>query len=617
MLELKGTHFPNDTLYEDWIQLNPQKHPVIYQMKIDGGVSNIGDNSFACLPDLLTLSIFNTGIASLRKGVFKNMPNLTNLELYDNQMFKEAESGLVDGLNLETLLLQTVQLNGNEAIKFYENVTKSLQNSKISNLDWSFNDIQFVTKQMLTNLKSLQQVYMKRSNIVEFEKGSLGNIASLKTLFLTENKIERLPEEIFKPVVEQVKGFYIFGNPLLCDCDMKWLQTFVLEEKEGYFGDINKTLCAAPENNANVLFLEAEMCNETGTSLPDTTNTPTAHTELPTTSSDTDTTYPDETTDTPLTPTSPPDGETIMCKSENSQIRKPRSANFSITTKKFLTIHLPKKKQEFNITEEDENIKIVISRNCMSDNRRKTLLWMNDFEVLSAEQSNAECTTDISTTTIYIPLRRKKTYLFCLLDTYDRDINLLDCMPYKTLPEKGKRAWLTNDEKMSTITTLAVVSAVAIISAIVIGAAIFYVLVRKNPALIKGSKRVIVVKRHGKAQVMVMPNGYVASRRSRTGKYTVNSSFCSESSSMMVNADALSTVSYISAIQPTPMEILNYRLQRLNAKRQEEEESEELPPPVPPYPMELRPRRLPPDVDLLLEYEWHTTTTTTTSKNNK
>jgi len=157
-------------------------------------------------------------------------------------------------------------------------------------------------------------------------------------------------------------------------------------------------------------------------------------------------------------------------------------------------------------------------------------------------------------------LEPQKSYLICVFDDVEFNVNLLDCVPHTTQPLAANQAWLTFGSKPFAIVILVVVS----IGAFIVGSGIFYFLVRKNPTLIKGSKKVIVVKRMDKQQVMIMPDGY---------KNYKNNSNSSNESSDVSNTDNCSVVSYISAIQPSPMELLAYRLERLREKIQEESKS--------------------------------------------
>ena len=49
--------------------------------------------------------------------------------------------------------------------------------------------------------------------------------SSNTSLQLVNNNINRLPREIFQPLVENLAEMLIDGNPLDCGCDIAWLIT--------------------------------------------------------------------------------------------------------------------------------------------------------------------------------------------------------------------------------------------------------------------------------------------------------------------------------------------------------------------------------------------------------
>ncbi|KDR11745.1 hypothetical protein L798_13693 [Zootermopsis nevadensis] len=120
----------------------------------------------------------------------------------------------------------------------------------------------------------------------------------------------------------------------------------------------------------------------------------------------------------------------------------------------------------------------------------------------------------------------------------------------------------------------------ALAVSLIVGGVIIYTAVRHNPRLIKGNKRVIVVG-HRAGEVIVMPKEYSVD----------NAGFRRMSDSSYYTARTSKT-SYVTAIQPTPVQLIAWKFNRMwdrlmaNGEKENTNQSTspKEPPPLPPYP---------------------------------
>ncbi|PSN45760.1 hypothetical protein C0J52_08058 [Blattella germanica] len=171
-------------------------------------------------------------------------------------------------------------------------------------------------------------------------------------------------------------------------------------------------------------------------------------------------------------------------------------------------------------------------------------------------------------------------YTLCALSNNGDPLNPLNCRAYTTLPYEDDRAWLVNGEKI----LICCIFGGAILICFFAGGILIYIIVRRHPRLIKGNKRVIVV-RHRAGDVMVMPKEYYYAtkgddycgfrRNSETSYYTARTS----------------STSYVTAIQPTPVQLIAWKFNRMwnrltpdSKKHDIEKATSNEPPPLPPHP---------------------------------
>lgn len=137
---------------------------------------------------------------------------------------------------------------------------------------------------------------------------------------------------------------------------------------------------------------------------------------------------------------------------------------------------------------------------------------------------------------------------------------------------------------------------ISLISMCLFSSILMYVVVRRHPAMLRGSKRIVVVKR-GTLDVMVLPKGISSDTIESANKNTIPSISQNlkedgyivllpplQSSTRKNSRNSASSIesdgmSYISSIEPTLSQLNSWRLKRFEYTSRETE-----PPPLPPHP---------------------------------
>jgi hypothetical protein len=233
--------------------------------------------------------------------------------------------------------------------------------------------------------------------------------------------------------------------------------------------------------------------------------------------------------------------------------------------------------KSFEIAEDDHNKKLKVS---IQADKEHVLIWMN-----TDDTNNIHCNytyfrqkrDSLNTFSAEFETKPNTAYTMCAM-SLEVTISPPNCRAHTTLPREGYRPWLLNNQQ----TMIWAIFCSALVVSLIIGGAIIYTAVRHNPRLIKGNKRVIVVG-HRAGEVIVMPKEYSMAntefrRMSETSYYTARTS----------------RTSYVTAIQPTPVQLIAWKFHRMwdrlvaNSEKEcgNKSSSPKEPPPLPPYPKE-------------------------------
>ncbi|XP_076864081.1 amphoterin-induced protein 3 [Brachyhypopomus gauderio] len=162
------------------------------------------EDSFAGLPNLVTLRVAHNRLSSLAPGAFRNMSGLRHLDLSSNHLYKVDNHYFQELVGMEELLLFN-------------------------------NHIARVESNALIGLRGLRKAYLSHNRLTDFPFFSIQehNHPFLVTLDLSSNRILKLPLEDISALPPSVQGgLFLHNNSLICECAMYGL--FRTWEQKGF-----------------------------------------------------------------------------------------------------------------------------------------------------------------------------------------------------------------------------------------------------------------------------------------------------------------------------------------------------------------------------------------------
>ena len=167
-------------------------------------IRRIPRNVFNEPQSLKVLDMSNNIIESIEQNAFWGCGRLEVLNLNSNHI-KEISAHFIDISSLKILELQGNELSGS--------VYDGLFPNSISNLNLSENNITSMDPYALYKLKHIQYIDVRNNNIKTMRSLSLEVSPSTKML---------------RPQI------LVSGNPLVCDCELKWLREMGISLKPGF-----------------------------------------------------------------------------------------------------------------------------------------------------------------------------------------------------------------------------------------------------------------------------------------------------------------------------------------------------------------------------------------------
>ncbi|CAI5785511.1 leucine-rich repeats and immunoglobulin-like domains protein 3 [Podarcis lilfordi] len=269
-------------------------------------IKKIDGLTFQGLPSLKSLRIQRNGLARLMDGAFWGLSSMEILQL-DHNNLTEITKGWLYGL----LMLQQLHLSQNAISRISPDAWEFCQ--KLSELDLTYNhltrleDSSFVGLSLLVRLNvgnnrvsyiadcafrglsSLQTLDLKNNEIswtIEDMNGAFSGLDKLRWLLLQGNRIRSITKKAFSGLdalehldlsnnaimsvqgntfsqMKKLKELYLNTSSLLCDCQLKWLPEWLMDNNFQAF--VNAT-CAHPQilkgRNVLAVSLEDFVCDD-------------------------------------------------------------------------------------------------------------------------------------------------------------------------------------------------------------------------------------------------------------------------------------------------------------------------------------------------------------------
>ncbi|XP_017756089.1 PREDICTED: leucine-rich repeat transmembrane protein FLRT1-like [Eufriesea mexicana] len=553
-LSFDNCKFPEDTLRRNWLSTNLSIERLAFS---HCSLSEIEDDAFSSPIYQATknLILVNNKLVSLRRAMFRHLEALEELSIQEN-IVKSAELNLLEDVagSLTILDLNHV-IQDREVLR---NVTGGNTLSKLRILCLSGNSISMIDASLFVGVPMVISVYLHDSNIATVSQNALDPMASsIQQMTLYKNRIASLPEGLLDSVMRSNQPFrlHIHDNPWYCDCSLKWFQELILSS------NIVATIptCESPQTNAGKLFTTAEFC-------PQSTST-----ELSTSI---------KTTNDDWTSTSQTLPSTTTKNFCNLTILQTANSRKLLSTE---MLQVPSRFPNFYVSKTFDS-SILVNLPSLKDG--VTLLWFDNKDV----DSSLRCARNVKHSYLVKNIDPQTTYTICLVDDNGYTVSPLNCLAVATKPTYKFRTWLTNADKSLVLPLL--ISLLVLL--FLVGGVLSFLLIRRHPSLLRGNKRVILVKQRS-VDAIVLPKGVdideKEQRQANTACYIGRSPedgyvtplppirvWPPSRSSTSMQSDG---ISYVSNVEPTESQLDSWRLSRMKS---ELEKGKLVAPPLPPHP---------------------------------
>lgn len=470
-LVLRNIYFTDNKIRQGW--LSDFSRDVEELTISSSSLEELEDSAFSGKPflNLQKLVIADSRIRYLRKESLKDLKintfefrclSVTNIFVEFN-----ALEHIADYL---TILQFSQCIDDSEAIKNVTGTKVSMFNQLIE-IDLSYNKMTNIPGETFVDAPRLISLYLFGNNLRSIDRNAFSGIGrTIQLLHLKDNNLKTLPDGIFEAFTASGE-INIDDNPWECNCDLVWLKKFYTENIQRFFRDGNVSFTCTKGD-----YLEVEFCP----------NSSISETEAPTT--------PITAISTTTTTTTPESQESFVylnCTNVTNYqdvLRDGLNRIYSHTVQ----VRNGTITYKFYQIQSTPHFEIHLLNNVGKD----YLVWIN-----SKNFSDYGCVTDIQQTVILDNLNYGMTYTICLLKQFEDTVTPFDCTSLTVPLEWEYCAWIINKYMPAVIG--GVVSSTLVI--IIITSVIIFYTIRQNPKLIKGNKRVVIV-RNKSADALVMPN---------------------------------------------------------------------------------------------------------------
>ena len=492
-------------------------------------------------------------LTTLRKATFRHLEALQALNIREN-VIESAEFNLLEEVAGSLTTLDLAQaINDREVLRNITGGTALLSSVEILRL--SRNDLFAIDAELFAGVPKVKSLYLDHSNIKTVSPDTLIPMASsIEQLTLYDNDITWLPERLLDPVNKiNIFRMFVRNNPWHCDCKLKWLKDFVEIQPNAEY-----LICKSPKENANKSFSQADFCPRSTTTFEST-----EHSAWTTSTQEIQS--PEQTTEMVH----------VICNLE------PYVPAFN--TRKLLSTNLQfaSRSPDFYVTEILDN-SIQVSLPDLSEG--VTLLWFDNGNVAGS----LGCAKNVRRSYQLWNIDQQATYTICLLDDNGDTMSPLNCLAVTTKPTYESGTWLTNADKSLVFLVLTL----SLILLFLVGGTLSFLLIRRYPTLLRGSKRVMLVKRRN-VDVIVLPKGVDIDEEKQRGGKSHEDDYVTPLPPKRMLASGTSRRSsqsdrnsYISQVETTESQLALWGLARLKS---EQEKRKSIAPPLPPYPSDSIP----------------------------
>ncbi|XP_046961650.1 protein artichoke-like [Vanessa cardui] len=178
--------------------------------------------AIANLPKLLSIYLNRNHIIEIPDRAFSNLSKLRIIEMQSNRL------QYISIRAFENLpLVQYLNLSNNQLINLDNLGIKHLVSLEV--LDLSFNKITRINKESFQYMEWLVELNLDNNLICHISNQPFDNMPRLKVLSLRHNKLTSVFEDNFAKLRNNIAILDIDGNPLVCNCAIIWLKSWLSE----------------------------------------------------------------------------------------------------------------------------------------------------------------------------------------------------------------------------------------------------------------------------------------------------------------------------------------------------------------------------------------------------
>ncbi|GFR27125.1 uncharacterized protein TNCT_541511 [Trichonephila clavata] len=176
---------------------------------------------------------------TIQWDLFAGFPNLKELYI-ENSRARNLDQTFRDNVakTLTKLTLKNCSID-----KFDDQIFASLDNLVEINLE--DNKVKEPKRSMFSSPSKLEKINLKNNQIKYLPEDIFSGMDNLRHIWLSNNLIAGLNENTLKTPFQKLRSFLVDGNPIKCDCSLKWITRV---DRENSFWNNFIGQCATPKS---------------------------------------------------------------------------------------------------------------------------------------------------------------------------------------------------------------------------------------------------------------------------------------------------------------------------------------------------------------------------------